>query len=107
MLAQNFIIRRGLYDQLVTIEPYREIRKVVWYKNGQPVVYAIAPLSRDGITIERTWTIFFKDREDTFLHVFPVVPFQVVVDADTGEIRNWGIKNLREDENNYSYIDIQ
>ncbi|MBP9854623.1 MAG: hypothetical protein KBD53_07140 [Candidatus Omnitrophica bacterium] len=106
LIAQDFIIRRSLYDRLISIEPYREIKKSIWYKNGTPKIYAVLPTDRTGVELKRSWTLFFKDKRHTILGLFSIVPFHVIVDADTGEVLNWGIKKLEFDKQDYTTIEI-
>ena len=106
LIAQDFVIRRSLYDRLITIEPYRSVKTVMWYKNGQPIIYAVAPKDRTGIKVKHLWDMYFKDKDYTYFNRFLTVPFHVIVDADTGNIEDWGIKKLREDSKDYSYKEI-
>jgi len=105
LIAQDFIIRRSLYDRLVSLDPYRATRRVAFYKDSESIVYVIVPEDRTGITVERTWEFLFRDRRYTYYHM-PVSPFFVVVNEDTGEILDWGIKNLRDDKDIYSYVKV-
>ncbi len=105
LLAQDFILRRGLYDRLRSLEPYRMERRSTWYRDGQPRVYAVLPKDQTGLELKRTWTLLFKDKRHTFLGLFPVVPFHVVVDQDSGEILNWGIKSMKFDPRDHTTIE--
>ncbi|MGE0268258.1 MAG: hypothetical protein AB7S78_07370 [Candidatus Omnitrophota bacterium] len=106
LIAQDFIIRRSLYDRLVSLEPYRATKKSVWYKNGTPKIYAVLPKDRTGVELKSTWTLLFKDKRNTVLGVFSIVPFHVVVDADTGQVLNWGMKTLEFDKQDHTSIEI-
>ena len=99
VLAQHFLVQRGLYDRLVSLEPYRVTDEVRWFKSGVEMIYVIAPADKTGITIESTWTLYFKDKRHSVFNMVPLVPFIVVVNANSGEIVNWGINKLgKEDE---------
>lgn len=106
LLAQDFIIRRSLYDRLVSLDPYRATKKSVVYNNGQPKIYAVLPKDRTGVELKRTWTLLFKDKRHTVLGFFSIAPFHVVIDADTGEILNWGMKTLAFDKQDHTTIEI-
>lgn len=106
LIAQDFIIRRSLYDRLVSLEPYRATRRSVWYKNGVPKIYAVLPKDRTGVELKRTWTLLFKDKRNTVLGFFPIAPFHVVVDAGTGQILNWGMKTLEFDKQDHTSIEV-
>lgn len=102
LLAQNFIIRQSLYDRLCSLDPYRMERRSTWYRNGQPRVYAVLPKDQSGLVLRRTWTLLFKDRRHTLLGIFPVAPFHVVIDQDSGEVLNWGMKTMKFDPNDHT-----
>lgn len=106
LIAQDFIIQRSLYDRLVSIDPYREEKRSVWYSHGKPKIYAVPPQDRTGVELKRTWTLLFKDRRHTVLRFFPVVPFHVVVDADTGKVLNWGMKTLYFDKQDHTTLEV-
>jgi len=95
IIAQNFMLRNGLYDRLRSLEPYRVINDTVWYKDGEEIEYVIAPRDRTGVDIQRTWTLYFKDKRNTWLFgAFPVVPYRVIIDAGSGQVINWGLDKL-------------
>ncbi|MBZ0166130.1 MAG: hypothetical protein K8I00_04925 [Candidatus Omnitrophica bacterium] len=102
LLAQDFIIRQSLYDRLGSLDPYRMERRSTWYRNGQPRVYAVLPKDQSGLVLRRTWTLLFKDRRHTLLGIFPVAPFHVVIDQDSGEVLNWGMKTMKFDPKDHT-----
>ncbi len=106
LIAQDFIIRRSLYDRLASLEPYRTTRRSVWYHGGQARVYGVPPANPEGVEVRRTWTLLFKDKRHTVMRLFPVAPFHVVVDEDSGEILNWGMKTLKFDRNDHSAMEV-
>lgn len=107
LLAQDFIIRKSFYDRFNSLEPFRVIERVAFFKKGKPIVYVVPPGDRTGIVRQRTWTLYFRDKEHTFIISRPtVVPFKVIIDADTGKVINWGMDELREDPDIYSYEKI-
>ena len=105
LLAQEFILNQSLYDRLVSLDPYRTERRSTWYRNGQPRVYAVLPKDQTGLELRRTWTLLFKDKRHTFLGIFPVVPFHVVIDQDTGQVLNWGMKSMKFDPKEHTTIE--
>ncbi|MCA9402587.1 MAG: hypothetical protein KC897_02290 [Candidatus Omnitrophica bacterium] len=105
LLAQEFILNQSLYDRLVSMDPYRAERRSTWYRNGQPRVYAVLPKDQTGLELRRTWTLLFKDKRHTFLGIFPVVPFHVVIDQDTGQVLNWGMKSMKFDPKEHTTIE--
>lgn len=105
LIAQEFILSRGIYDRLINLEPYRLERRSTWYRNGQPRVYAVLPKDQTGLELKRTWTLLFKDKRHTVLWFFPVAPFHVVIDQDTGEILNWGMKTMKFDPATHTTIE--
>ncbi|MCA9409123.1 MAG: hypothetical protein KC733_10565 [Candidatus Omnitrophica bacterium] len=93
LLAQNHIINKGMGDRLYSLKPINVKYAEKWFKDGIEVEFAIAPRDRTGITVERWWEILFRDREGSQLWgIYPVIPFYVHVDADTGVIKGWGLK---------------
>lgn len=105
LIAQDFIIRRSLYDRLVSLDPYRLERRSTWYRNGQPRVYAVLPRDQTGLELKKTWTLLFKDKRHTLLGIFPVSPFHVVIDEETGEVLNWGMKTMKFDPQDHTTIE--
>lgn len=105
LLAQQFILNRSLYDRLISLDPYRIERRSTWYRDGRPHVYAVLPKDQTGLELRRTWTLLFKDKRHTFLGLFPVVPFHVVLDQDTGEILNWGMKSMKFDPKEHTTVE--
>ena len=104
LLGQDFIVRQSLYDRLISLEPFRVTERVEFLKDGKPIIYAVAPKDRTGIVRKRTWSLYFRDKRYTFLEWRPtIVPFKVVVDADTGAIVDWGLDDLRPNPDIYSY----
>lgn len=94
IIAQNFLLEQQFYKRLSSIEPYRVTKQTTWYKEGEDIEYAVAPHDRTGVTIEQRWILLFKDKKNSFLEYFPVTPFRVVIDAETGRIVTWGLDKL-------------
>lgn len=106
LIAQDFIIRRSLYDRLASLEPYRITKRSSWYKDGKPKIYGVPPSNPQGVEVRRTWTLLFKDKRHSIFRFVPVAPFHVIVDIDSGEILNWGMKTLEFDHNDHSTIEV-
>ena len=93
LIAQDFLLRKGLYDQLVSIKPYRIWKEIVWVRHGEEVLLVEEPAADFEFDVKRTWYIYWKDKRNSVLDLFPVVPFYMEINANTGEILEWGIKD--------------
>jgi hypothetical protein len=92
-IAQNFIVNKGLGDRLYNLKPIGTEKKVVWDKNGERIELLKIP-EKLNQPLEEYWFVYFRDKEGSQLFgLYPVTPFYVKVDAKTGEVMRWGLKN--------------
>ncbi len=96
ILAQNFILYRGMGDRLYTLKPIGQKQFVRWFKEGEEIEFAIPPQDTTGYDVEITWEVYFRDREGSFFWGrYPVMPFYVELDAQSGKVLSWGLKRDR------------
>ncbi len=93
VLAQNCIISKGLGDRLYTLKPLSAEKKNVWKSPEGMVEFYIPPGDDFQGEVEQYWMVLFRDKKGSqlFGH-YPVIPFYVKVDANSGEILQWGLK---------------
>lgn len=93
VLAQNFIISKGLGDRLYTLKPIGVERKNVWISDEGSVEFYVPPGDDFKGKLEEYWFVLFRDKKGSQLFgCYPVIPFYVKVDAKNGEVMKWGLK---------------
>jgi hypothetical protein len=93
IIAQNLIINKGLADRLYGLKPIGFEKQEIWTQNGEVVEFAIHPKDPRGYEIKRRWLVLFRDKEGSLLlGAYPVIPFCVEIDANTGIVEGWGLK---------------
>ena len=93
VLAQDFLLKKGLYDQLVSIKPYRIWKEIIWEKDGEEVLLVREPAEDFQFAVKQTWILYWKDKRNSIFDIFPVIPFYVELDAETGIINKWGLRD--------------
>ena len=93
VIAQAFLIKKGLANRLVSLEP-KKIRRIFrWNHDGRVIQFVGPPSVYFEKKIEKVWIIYFKDKAST--HLWGLVclrPLYVEVDAKSGEILKWGLE---------------
>jgi len=93
VLAQHVIINKGLGDRLYTLKPFDVDHDVVYSKNGHKFRFVILPENLLAYSKSSTWKVLFRDREGSQMWgMYPVIPFYVEVNGESGEILRWGLK---------------
>lgn len=93
ILAQNHIVTKGLADRLHHLKPIAVNKKAIWHKDGEDIEFVKIPSDTFQPEIDRFWEVLFKDRRGSqLLGLYPVKPFFVNVDSQSGEILDWGVK---------------
>ena len=93
VLAQHFIISKGMGDRLYTLKPISAEKKNVWQSLEGRVEFYIPPGDDFQGEVQQYWMVLFRDKEGSqFFGHYPVIPFYVKVDAKSGEIIRWGLK---------------
>ncbi len=93
VLAQNFIISKGMGDRLYTLKPISAEKKNVWQSPEGWVEFYIPPGDDFQEEVQQYWMVLFRDKEGSqFFGHYPVIPFYVKVDAKSGDIIRWGLK---------------
>lgn len=93
VLAQNFIISKGLGDRLYTLKPLGVEKKNVWQSPEGRVEFYIPPGDDFKGEVQPYWMVLFRDKKGSqFFGHYPVIPFYVKVDAKSGDVIRWGLK---------------
>lgn len=93
VLAQHFIISKGLGGRLYTLKPVSAEKKNVWESPEGRVEFYIPPGDDFQGEVQQYWMVLFRDKKGSqFFGHYPVIPFYVKVDAASGEIIRWGLK---------------
>ena len=93
ILAQKAIIDKGLGDRLYSLKPIGLEKKIVWNKDGKEILIVDPPSETFQFDLKKTWIVLFRDRKGSQLWgLYPVIPFYVEVNLETGDIERWGLK---------------
>lgn len=92
ILAQDFIITKGLAERLYTLKPF-DVQKKMFALKGEEEI-ELTSVGKDFLLpVKKTWDVLFRDREGSqFFGHYPVIPFYVTVNRDNGQIEAWGLK---------------
>ena len=99
LLAQNFILEKALDDRLESIRPYRIIKEITWLKGDERIKIVGKPSPNFKGELEKKWILLFKDKNNTLFRFFPMVPFVIEVNAESGAIMKWGLHSEYIGEN--------
>lgn len=93
VLAQQFILDKGLADQLYTLKPFRVQHKHVWMRDGKQV--EMVEVSTDFVPkVKSFWVVLFRNRQGSlFWGAYPVMPFYVTIGAHYGDVQDWGVQH--------------
>jgi hypothetical protein len=93
VLAQNFIISKGLADRLYSLKPVGVEKKNVWKSAEGRVEFYVPPGEDFQPDLQEYWMVLFRDKEGSqFFGHYAVIPFYVKINAKTGEVIRWGLK---------------
>ncbi len=91
-IAQKFVYEHSIHHRLYSMTPYRVRLKKEPDAQGRFVYFANP--KKDLITYvgKKRWEVQFRDREGSwFWGFYPVIPFYVDIDSDTGEVVAHGL----------------
>lgn len=93
LLALRLILQKGLADRLYSLEPFKIDKKMIWNKDGEEVLLEEPVSVYFQFPVRTVWTVYFRDKKGSwFWGLYPVIPFIVEIDKDTGEILKWELK---------------
>lgn len=93
LLAQKFILSKGLEDRLYSLNPYQRELEIFRIDDGVKKEFAVEPWAKPSFKVYEHWMVYFRDKEGSWLAgLYPVRPFVVEINAKTGEIVKWGLK---------------
>ena len=87
--GQYLMIRQGVHEGLVSLDPLKVEKKTFWVKDDQ--ILDAAPSDQTGFEKEESWVVYFLKKGEFSGHLW-FRPFYVEFDAQTGELMYLGFK---------------